>query len=146
MRVQNLVTAQDAPNLLPSLKELVAAGLIASLDPERPRKVRTAEVFEPTLSVVELSIVTVFMRQQQRLVELMHARAGLDAARIIITSPIAQELKSGGIACDGEKSTNSMHLMSTMCQPAGCTVPTAVVTDTTAERTKETHQWFANFC
>ncbi len=87
---EQIVAGTRTPALrerLPLAPALFGRLLIASLDPERLRKVRTAKLFEPTLSVVEPSIVTAFTRQQQRLVELMHGCASLDAARIIITSP-----------------------------------------------------------
>jgi hypothetical protein len=75
---------------LPLAPALFGRLLIASLDPDRLRKLRTAKIFEPTLSVVEPSILATFGHQQLRLIELMHACARLDAARIIITSPAAR--------------------------------------------------------
>lgn len=81
--------ATTAWERLPLAPALFGRLLISALDPERLRRVRTAKVFEPTLSVVEPQILAAFTRQQHRLVELMQACAGLDAARTIITSPAA---------------------------------------------------------
>jgi hypothetical protein len=88
--LEQIVAGTRVPRLverLPLAPVLFGRLLIASLDPARLHKVRTAKVFEPTLSVVEPSIVAAFTQQQQRLVELMQACSHLDAARIIITSP-----------------------------------------------------------
>ncbi|HWQ13941.1 MAG TPA: DinB family protein [Roseiflexaceae bacterium] len=72
---------------LPLAPALFGRLLIYSLHPNQRRRVRTARVFEPTQSAVDQQILPAFAQQQRRLVELMRACAGLDAGRVIITSP-----------------------------------------------------------
>jgi len=72
---------------LPVLPALFGRALISTLDPTRQMRVKTARVFEPTSSSVDTQILAAFAQQQARLIELMRACAGLDAERIIITSP-----------------------------------------------------------
>jgi uncharacterized damage-inducible protein DinB len=74
---------------LPLAPTLFARLLIASLNPDRRYSMRTAKVFEPTLSRVEPEILATFTQHQQQLIERMQACTRLDAARIIITSPAA---------------------------------------------------------
>lgn len=91
-QLEGLLSGQRHPTFwerLPVLPALWGWSLIVTLDPTRQLKVKTAPVFEPTVSDVDPQILSAFVRQQARLVELMRACSGLDARRIIITSPAA---------------------------------------------------------
>ncbi|MEI8167108.1 MAG: DinB family protein [Chloroflexales bacterium] len=74
---------------LPVAPALFARLLIDALEPAANRRVQAPKIFQPGQSAVERQILTTFAQQQQRMVELMRACERLDAANIIITSPIA---------------------------------------------------------
>jgi hypothetical protein len=88
--IEQILTGRKKPQFwerLPLVPALWGRLLIASLNPDRLYQIKTAKVFEPTLSAVEPQILATFSQQQQQLVDLMQKCVPLDAARIIVTSP-----------------------------------------------------------
>ena len=74
---------------LPFLSSFIGAQILKAVAPENKKKVKAPKVFRPMSSSVDAGIVENFVNTQQKLVELMEATKNLDAAKIVIASPIA---------------------------------------------------------
>lgn len=73
---------------VPVLPGLWGRMLIRSLRPDSGRRLQARKAFRPTERAVDPGVVTRFLAEQDRLLDLMQATARLDLERIVITSPV----------------------------------------------------------
>jgi hypothetical protein len=75
---------------LPILPRMWGQMLIKSVSPDGARKQKAPKIFTPTTSAVDSGIITRFVDQQDRIVNYLNTITAVDAAKIIITSPVAR--------------------------------------------------------
>jgi hypothetical protein len=71
------------------LSGLFARMILRALDPVKGRKSKAPRVFLPTSSDVSAGVIEKFAEHQQELTGRMHATAGADIGRTMVTSPVA---------------------------------------------------------
>lgn len=74
---------------LPVFPGLFGKMLLKSVSPDSARKLKAPTIFQPAASNVDGAMVDRFLAQQEQVIRYMRAGESLDAAQIILTSPVA---------------------------------------------------------
>ncbi len=74
---------------IPFVPKLIGTMLKKMVSPDSPRKIKTFQVFEPTLSEISKKIIEEFCENNERLISLMEATMGLNLNKIKIPEPIS---------------------------------------------------------
>lgn len=75
---------------VPVLPRLFGKLLIRTLRADAGRKVKAPRALDPSASHIPAGIITSFVEQQDRLLQLIEGTRGLELERITITSPVAR--------------------------------------------------------
>ena len=75
---------------VPLLPRLFGRLLIRTLRADAGRKVKAPRALNPSASHIPAAIITSFVEQQERLLQLMEETHGLELERVTITSPVAR--------------------------------------------------------
>ena len=75
---------------VPLLPRLFGRLLIRTLRPDTGRNVKAPRALNPSTSQIPAAIITSFVEQQNRLLQLMEGTHGLELPRMTITSPVAR--------------------------------------------------------
>ncbi|HVG37757.1 MAG TPA: DinB family protein [Pyrinomonadaceae bacterium] len=75
---------------VPLLPSLFGKLILQGVAPETKRKFKAPAIFQPSSSALDAGVIERFLVQQEKIKTAMRGAAQLDAAQIIITSPISK--------------------------------------------------------
>ena len=93
--IQKVIDGKHSNNFyskIPFATDLIAVLMRNSLNPDQKRKMKTFKVFEPAASDVSETIIKDFVKNQQKLIEMVKAVEHLDIHKIKISEPVGAAL------------------------------------------------------